>query len=344
MGGFRLRRATENGGKSFFNGSAPQGVDIKHEKEGKMNKHLLATVMAALLVVSLVGCQNKPVGPVSPFTPAAIDPQGFSKKVDTFVIVMDASETMGDMYQGRRKADIAKDIVAHMNQTIPPYDYRAGLVAFGSGSCLDSKDSKVLYGMTTYRRADLASGLETLKCVGGSSPMSEGIAAGHASLAAVSAGQTALIIISDGVDIYATGAEENAQKLKAAMGDKLCIYPILVGDDKGGKKLMDGLAKIGGCGFAVNAADISSPSAMADYVKKVFLAPAAPKMAAAPVAAVELDSDGDGVPGQPRQVPGHAQGREGQCRRLLGAARGVLRQRQVRDQGPAGAGRGGRHS
>ena len=150
-----------------------------------MNKRLLATVVAALLVVSLVGCQNKPVGPVSPFQPAAIDPQAFSKKVDTFVIVMDASETMGDMYQGRRKADIAKDIVAHMNQTIPPYDYRAGLVAFGSGSCLDSKDSKVLYGMTTYRRADLASGLETLKCVGGSSPMSEGIAAGHASLAAV---------------------------------------------------------------------------------------------------------------------------------------------------------------
>ena len=128
-----------------------------------------------------MGCQNKPVGPVTPFTPAAIDPQAFSKKVDTFVIVMDASETMGDMYQGRRKADIAKDIVAHMNQTIPPYDYRAGLVAFGSGSCLDSKDAKVLYGMTTYRRADLASGLETLKCVGGISPMSEGIAAGHAS-------------------------------------------------------------------------------------------------------------------------------------------------------------------
>ena len=91
-----------------------------------MNKRLAATLVAALLVVSLVGCQNKPVGPVSPFQPAAIDPQAFSKKVDTFVIVMDASETMGDMYQGRRKADIAKDIVAHMNQTIPPYDYRAG--------------------------------------------------------------------------------------------------------------------------------------------------------------------------------------------------------------------------
>ena len=87
-----------------------------------MSKRSAAALVVALLVVSLVGCQNKPVGPVSPFQPAAIDPQAFSKKVDTFVIVMDASETMGDMYKGRRKADIAKDIVAHMNQTIPPYD------------------------------------------------------------------------------------------------------------------------------------------------------------------------------------------------------------------------------
>ena len=273
-----------------------------------MNKRLLATVVAALLVVSLVGCQNKPVGPVTPFTPAAIDPQAFSKKVDTFVIVMDASETMGDMYNKQRKADLAKDIVAHMNQTIPPYDYRAGVVAFGSGSCLDNKDAKMLYGMTTYRRADLAGGLENLKCVGGISPMSEGISLGHASLAAVAAGQTALIVVSDAVEIYGTGAIENAKKLKALMGDKLCIYPIQVGRDADGKKLMDELAKVGGCGFAVNADDISSPNAMADYVKKVFLAPAAPKVAAAPAPAAVLDSDGDGVPDSRDKCPGTPKG------------------------------------
>ena len=272
-----------------------------------MNKRLLATLVAAVLVVSVAGC-TKPVGPASPFTPAAIDPQAFSKKVDTFVIVTDASETMGDLYKGRPKADIAKDIVAHMNQTIPPYDYRAALVAFGTGSCIDNKDAKALYGLTSYSRAGLASGLETLKCVGGSSPMSEGVAAGDAVLRSAALGQTALIIISDGVDIYATGAEENAKKLKALMGDKLCIYPILVGEDKDGKKLMDGLAKIGGCGFAVNAADISSPNAMADYVKKVFLAPAAPKMAAAPAPAAVLDSDGDGVPDSRDKCPGTPKG------------------------------------
>ena len=91
-----------------------------------MKKHLLATVVAAVLIVSLGGCLSKPVGPATPFQPAAIDQQAYVKKVDTFVVVLDASETMGDMYNGRRKIDLAKDIIAHMNQTIPPLDYRAG--------------------------------------------------------------------------------------------------------------------------------------------------------------------------------------------------------------------------
>ena len=215
---------------------------------------------------------------------------------------------MGDIYNGRPKIDLAKDIVAHMNQTIPPLDYRAGLVAFGSGSCLDDKDAKVLYGLTSYRRADLASGLDSLKCAGGISPMSEGIKTSHANLLAGNPGQTALIIVSDAIDIYHGGAIENVKKLKEAMGDKLCIYPIQVGQDKGGKKLMDELAKIGGCGFAVNADDISSPTAMADYVKKVFLAPAPPKPAPVAAAPAVLDSDGDGVPDSRDKCPNTPKG------------------------------------
>jgi len=273
-----------------------------------MKKQVSATVMAVFLVVTLVGCQTKPVGPATPFQPAAIDAQAYTKKVDTFVVVLDASQTMGDVYNGRPKIDLAKDIVAHMNQTIPPLDYKAGVVAFGSGACLDNKDAKVLYGMTAYRRAELASSLESLKCVGGASPMSEGIKQSDTNLKGGTFGQTALIIVSDAVNIYHGGAIENVKKLKEAMGDKLCVYPIQVGQDKDGKKLMDELAKVGGCGFAVNADEISSPNAMADYVKKVFLAPAAPKAAPVAAAPAVLDSDGDGVPDSRDKCPGTPKG------------------------------------
>ena len=274
-----------------------------------MNKRILATVLALFLVVSLGGCQTKPIGPATPFQAVPLDSQAYIKKVDTFVVVLDASQSMTETYNGRSKINLAKDIVAHMNQTIPPLDYRAGLVAFGSGSCLDDKDAKVLYGLTSYRRAELAAGLDSLKCAGGVSPMSEGIKTSHTNLLQGNLGQTALIIVSDYKEIYEGGVIENLKKLKDAMGDKLCIYPILVGQDKGGKKFMEDIAKLGGCGFAVNADDISSPNAMADYVKKVFLAPAEAKAApvvAAPVA--ELDSDGDGVPDSRDKCPNTPKG------------------------------------
>ena len=274
-----------------------------------MNKRILATVLALVLVVSLGGCATKQTPTPAPFQPVQLNPQEYTKKVDTFVVVLDASSSMNEDYNGRPKIDIAKEIVARMNQTIPPLDYRAGLVAFGSGSCLDGKDAKVLYGLTSYRRADLAAGLDSQKCAGGVSPMSEGIKTSHANLLQGNLGQTALIIVSDAKEIYEGGAIENLKKLKEAMGDKLCVYPIQVGPDKGGKKFMDDLTKLGACGFAVNADDISSPTAMADYVKKVFLAPAPPKVAAAaPVAAAVVDSDGDGVPDSRDKCPNTPKG------------------------------------
>lgn len=273
-----------------------------------MKRIVLTGVLAVALIAGLSGCSTPTVVTPGPFQPAQLNPLDYTKKVDTFGIVLDGSSSMNDEYNGRPKIDQAKEVVANMNQTIPPLDYRAGVVAFGSGSCLDGQDSKVLYGLTPYRRADLSAGLSALKCAGGVSPMSEGIARSHTQLQGGS-GPTALIIVSDAKDIYTGGAVENAKKLKAALGDKLCIYPIQVGKDPGGKKLMDELAKLGGCGFAVNADEISSPNAMADYVKKVFLAAAPPKAAAAaPAAAAVVDSDGDGVPDNRDKCPGTPRG------------------------------------
>ena len=273
-----------------------------------MKSRSVAPILALAVIVALTGCATKQAPAPAPFQPVQLNAQDYTKKVDTFVVVIDGSSSMNDNYKGRAKIDIAKETIANMNQTIPPLDYRAGIVAFGSGSCLDGNDSKVLYGLTSYRRADLAGGLNSLKCAGGVSPMSAGIGTSHSSLQAGNFGQTALIIVSDAEDIYTGGAVDNAKKLKAAMGDKLCIYPIQVGRDAGGKKLMDELAQIGGCGFAVNADDISSSNPMADYVKKVFLAAAPPKPVPVAAAPALVDSDGDGVPDSRDKCPGTPKG------------------------------------
>jgi OOP family OmpA-OmpF porin len=272
-----------------------------------MKTRRLEIFLALTLVVALTGCATKQTPTPAPFQPVQLNPDAYVKKVDNFVVVLDASQSMTEDYKGRSKFDQAKQLIANMNQTIPPLDYRAGLVAFGSGSCLDGKDAKVLYGMSSYRRADLQAGLDAQKCAGGVTPMSEGVAASHGALQTSTLGRTALIVVSDFKEVYEGGVIEKAKKLKEALGDKLCIYPIVVGQDRG-KKFADELAKFGGCGFAVNADDISSPNAMADYVTKVFLAPAPPKPAPVAAAPAVLDSDGDGVPDSRDKCPNTPKG------------------------------------
>jgi OOP family OmpA-OmpF porin len=62
------------------------------------------------------------------------------------------------------------------------------------------------------------------------------------------------------------------------------------------------IVKVGGCGFAVNADDITTPDAMARYVREVFLGPAAAPVALVPEPGA-ADADGDGVPDSRDRCP-----------------------------------------
>ena len=106
------------------------------------------------------------------------------------------------------------------------------------------------------------------------------------------AGKTALVIVSDGKDMgfAPIGA---ASAIKATYGDALCIYPIIVGDDADGMKLMDQMAQAGGCGFTVSADKLLYGQRMTDFVEILFVGEL-------------IDSDGDGVPDHQDAFPYNA--------------------------------------
>ena len=108
-------------------------------------------------------------------------------------------------------------------------------------------------------------------------------------------GRVALIVVTDSENILHGRAFKTVQKLTAFFGGRLCLYPIQVDRDVAGRRVVDELVNVGGCGFSVNADEIATPNAMAAYVNQIFLASAAAPVAAAPVSIV-ADSDGDGVP------------------------------------------------
>ena len=262
-----------------------------------MFRRLFSVSLILMMMGMLAACATAPPMTTEPFQAAQLDSSAFVSSVDTFVILMDASSSMAEKYQDAHKITLAKKVVSGINATLPPIDAKAALVAFGSGECLEKQHALALFGPAPFSQSEMAAGLDSLKCVGGTSPMYDGTELAGQKLQE-SLGQTALVVVSDGEDINKDAVMQSVQALKDAMGDRLCIYTVQVGDDAKGTQLMQGIAEVGGCGFAVNADEITDPNAMADFVTKVFLAPA-------PVVAVTpLDSDGDGVPDDIDQCPG----------------------------------------
>lgn len=222
------------------------------------------------------------------FTPVDLSAklaQGYQQKVDNAVIILDASTSMYDVEAGQQKGIQAKNVVLHMNETMPPLNIQAGLHVFGPTVGPNLEDSKLIYGMTAYDKQALADAVKTVK-IGGLTPLAKPITKSIDDLKD-SQGKIAVIIVSDGVDTNTKSPVEAAQNLKTAYGDRICIYTILVGNSPAGKKTMEDIAAAGNCGFATTAAAVATGEGMADFVEKVFLEkkemPVAPRAVAPPV-------------------------------------------------------------
>jgi len=266
-------------------------------------KRFLKIVLAVAGSAGLLfGCAAPEQYSPTPFTPAKIDTTGYIPKVQAFAIIVDASSSMGGDHI--RKFQYEKDLVNRMNQTIPPLDYEATLVAFGTGSCVKNKMAWQVTGPAQYSEAGIAEAIAAVKCTSGWSPLETAIADAGAVLTPV-AGHSALVIVSDFKELDKKAVVAATQDLKSSLGARLCVYPVQIGDNTGGRGLADELAAIGGCGPAVNADQIASSNGMAEFVRGVFLAPAPPPPA--PVV-VDGDADGDGVPDSRDKCPNTPRG------------------------------------
>ncbi|MDA8132981.1 MAG: OmpA family protein [Desulfobacteraceae bacterium] len=248
--------------------------------------------MALAVALLLSGCYaQKATQPIPAFTLTPFSANDYVSSIDNFVIVLDASSSMGDLYKGNEKFDMAVQIVSRMNQTLPELGQNGALRSFGHSPAVSEKNTVLFYGMEKYSTKALSEKLKKISEAGGTSPMHTALdASGKEELKAVS-GKTAVIIISDGQpesDLESPITLKAAQALKDKLGAGLCYYPIFIGDDKKGAVLMDEIARIGKCGFSSNADNLLTNAGMAKFVEDVFLtkkpmAPAA-KTVAPPVA------------------------------------------------------------
>jgi OOP family OmpA-OmpF porin len=231
-------------------------------------------ILKSLWILVMIGfvASCAPMATESPFTATDLSGklgQGYKQKVDNALIILDASTSMYDKEDGTQKIVRAKNVVLHMNDTLPPLKMQAGLHVFGPTLGVNMDDSKLVYGMTAYNAADLAAAVKSVQ-VAGLTPLAKPLVKSVAALKD-SKGQIAVIIVSDGMNTSDQSPVEAAQALKAAFGDRICIYTILIGDSPVGKKVMEDVAAAGKCGFSTTEGAVATSQGMADFVEQVFL-------------------------------------------------------------------------
>lgn len=222
----------------------------------------------------------------------------YVQKTDNLMVIFDDSGSMDETFKypgypsqpAATKFNVEKEILRRMNQTIPEIRFSSAIRSFGFGKCTEWSWTRLNKGLDVHSSAAFDTGLNTLTCASGGSPMNAALEAASNDLNAAS-GKTAVLIVSDGHELDGSPIPA-AKALKQKYGDNICIYSIWVGNPEqaSGHVLLQQLSNIAGCGFVKDAANVASPADMASFVTRVFFDMAQPK--ADPCA---LDDDGDGV-------------------------------------------------
>jgi OmpA-OmpF porin, OOP family len=113
-----------------------------------------------LIATLLVGCAAQQ--PVSPyvFAPEKVQAYGHELKAPNFLVIMDASSSMGERYTDRSKFTLAKEVVDRLNQTLPDLAMTGGLRTFGHGSCIAKERTVLLSDMGPTASRRLPAGLK----------------------------------------------------------------------------------------------------------------------------------------------------------------------------------------
>lgn len=253
-------------------------------------KQLVLSFVGLFLISFLAGCatlstQQPPDLTCSNQNTTSMLKSGeYQKKVDNFLVIQDASSSMGEKVDkssaNYSKLDLSKDLIMCLNNTLPDaFDVNAGLRGFGP---FYSKNGLV-YGMTQYSQNEFGTAVSSIGSTGGVTPIANSLIYGANDLLDTPGlkdipGKTAVILISDGVNTVGDDPVSAAGALKESYGNNICIYTILIGNDPKGRVTMQQIADASGCGFAVEGGDINNVQGMNKFVTDVFLAKAPKKL------------------------------------------------------------------
>lgn len=212
------------------------------------------------------------------FKPVDLNPKIKSgqlvQKTDTFIVLFDKSDSMGESYGTQMVNEAtrlihAKNAAKNMIATIPEIKMNAGLRTFWY------EETALIYGMRPLVKEDYTNSINSIEFVNHRTPLGKAITAAGNDLKSAE-GYSAIIIVSDfsetqGIDDIRPAAVMDAiTRINAQYGDRLCVYAIQVGYAPDGKELSEQIVQNVKGGYTVNADKLAAPAAMAAFVEKVI--------------------------------------------------------------------------
>ena len=262
-------------------------------------------LLFGLLALLLAACAT--TKPLAPFNAVDLNPMlasgDYVLKANNFTVILDKSGSMGGKYKGKQKLDCARDLASAFNHTVPNANLTGALRMFGKKANVQPAGTDLLWGPATQNAAALDAGLNQVGFSNGDSPLNLALDATAQDFKSAQ-GNIAVVIFTDAnkeVMNYAA-VKKSVMNLKSQFGDRICIYPVLIGADKEAAKFLAQVADDGGCGFMVKGEDVASGKGMADFVANVFL------QKAPVVEIVCVDDDGDLVCAELDKCPGTPKG------------------------------------
>lgn len=206
------------------------------------------------------------------------------QKIETLLIIFDATSTLNDQAFGQKKLDVSKNILTMLNHELKNLELTSGLRTVAD-------TTQLICGLSRHNPHKFQVAVNDVTTAKGNISMSAAINAGKYDLKAAS-GNIAIIIISDGMSSN-NYALKSTEILASDMGDRLCLYTIRVGNHPKGATYLNQLPEKAACGFAVAASKLNSKIAMKAFVHSIFFTGSQESLVEMDIQGA--DADGDGV-------------------------------------------------
>lgn len=234
-----------------------------------------STAMACGLALALLaGCHT--TSSRVDFSTAPAVPQGGEVIIrDQLIVIVDVTGSIGSTY----RFNYEKDLVQAFTATMPDGAYWSGIDSFAGVSMSEWLEQP----LAPFNRNVMMAGAASIEPLGSLTPLSRAILSQRDELQGLR-GRGALLIFSDGKVLNPQEVLQACRDMKAAHGGELCIYTVLIGDDRDGRRLMKDMAEVNGCGKFYDSAELDSAAAFDAMAHDIFFGPGAVTMMADPPA------------------------------------------------------------